>query len=124
MKLLAYLPEDDLKELARLCLSLLQKNKKTIIVVESIDVAHIISDVFWKLHKFLPHGIIGEKFAEIQPIMISNKMQNYPNIVCYKFIPDSMLSIDCECLILWNYSSTIDPSFTIYKQNNDGWVKL
>ena len=124
MKLLAYLPEDDIKELARLCLSLLQTNNKTIIVVESTDTAHIISDVFWKLHKFLPHGIIGEKFADIQPIIISNKIQNYPNIIYYKFMPDSILSVDCECLVLWNYSGAIDPSFTVYKQNSGAWIKL
>jgi len=104
MKLLSYKTEDSISELTNLCIKLLKHNKTITIRVEDIDQAQKLSESFWKSYYFLPHGIEGEEFAHIQPIILTiNNIKrdifiNFENT--YSLHTD--LDFNLDSLIQWN----------------------
>ncbi len=120
---LSYLPENSLNGLANLCISLLNKNKSIAVVVQEVRQILLISNFFWKFYKFLPHGIFGEEFATIQPILIitnENEHKLIPRqvIICFELIDEKFLQYGAEFLIIWNKEAA---GSTIRREKDGLW---
>lgn len=123
MRLIAYQPQNSIPELAKLCLKLIKNGDPVLIRVGSPEKAKELSESFWKGYVFLPHGLIGEEFDSLQPVVISHENTQRDVFINFEQVYTRHTELPyTKSFILWNCAS-YDSSFKVYKQNQSGtWV--
>ena len=121
-KKIAYLPLESFKSLIPLLLKLIQSRKDIVILVQKAEKILEISEFLWRSHKFIPHGIEGEEFAHLQPIIISCKPLD--RSIAIIIDGDEKINFAGESIILWDKKPK-DKEFMVYQELSDlSWERV
>ena len=122
IKKIAYLPLESFKSLIPLLLKLIQSGKDIVILVQKAEKILEISEFLWRSYKFVPHGIEGEEFADLQPIIISTKPLNRSTAIIVD--GDEKIDFAGESIILWDKKPK-DREFMVYQElSNLSWERI
>lgn len=121
MKLLHYQSSENIKELCNLCFKILKK-QSCLIYVNNKETANVLSEQLWKNPLFIPHGIVGEDFQDIQPLLISDFYIQRQVIINFEEVFLKHTEVKCETYILWN-TTPYSRDFSSYRQEDGIWKK-
>ena len=123
MKRIVYIPLEPVKSLIPLLSKLIRERKSAVMIVHGTEKRLEISEMLWRSHKFIPHGLDTDQFADLQPVLISGR--SHPRSTAIIIDGNENIDFAGDTLILWNKRPTsADLPFTVYIQQPDlSWVK-
>ena len=111
----------------KLCKQIIQKRQYALVYVHNKKDAEDLSSSIWKSRYFVPHGIFNDEFWEYQPILISEKINDFDktnrNLVvnfCDVFFNDNQKQ---KSIIMWNCGINVEEysHYQQYKYDGSRW---
>ena len=123
VRLLHYQTSNSMKELMNLCLKIIKKSP-TVINTMTEAGAMDLSNFFWSNQPFLPHGVWGEEFCQIQPLLVTNQKVKRPVVINFEAVLYKHTEVECETYILWNVPVLYCDGFTSYLHKGETWIQI